>query len=1041
MIFLRCLVLLLWINGSTYAQHPVDTVLAHQYYHTADSLTEQGQYEQANNLFQQAQHIYQSIGNWEKYIACLNSIAYNLWPVAAYDSATVVAQQALQLSKKHLGADHPEAAHAYDVLGIVQEYRGELQRAVSFYKQALEIRQKHFSENHPRMADSYENLGLAACQMGDYDQALTYHQRTLSIRLQTEPSNLLSLTHSYNNLGLVYSKKGLYQEALTYYQKGLAIRRKLFGEIHPRVAVSYSHLGQIYRHQGAYNQAIACYRKSLSINSELFGETHREIAINHTGLGSVYVRKKAYNRALGHYHKALSIYRRSFGETHPGVAISCNNLGTVYVEKSSYDQALVYYQKALSINRDLFGEIHREVATNYTGLGVVYERKGIHKRALTYYQKALAVERELYGKTHPYVADRYNRLGKMCQQQGDYEQALDYYQKSMTANGISLSSATYLHHDSSLANYLDGNTFLRTLNRKAQTLAKLDDDSLSFLTYQLADRLLDELRQSYQRHSDKSAFNHTVTTLYEGALYIALKRYAATNEEIYLQQAFYFSERSKANLLTTQLTVVEAQQFGQVSDSLLALESSLRTDRAFYRSQLASADSSAYQTKLFATNQRYDSLIKTLETQYPDYYQLKYTTHTATVPDIQAQLAKSEAVISYFIGDSTYYAFVVTSNQFRVVPLMVDTTLSEQITSLRQALRQDGTSTTVYQQTAYNLYQKLLTPVVADTAFASVKKLTIIPDGMLGYLPFELLLTQPATVAREYADLPYLLRDYIVRYGYSATWLFHPFSRSRTSASDQYIAFAPQYLSTMSDSVQQLAFGRFRNQIAPLRWNQQEVKNISEYLSGASYTQQGAVERRFKEEANRYSVIHLAMHALVDDQNPMYSRLIFSADTADTREDGSLYAYELYDMEIPAELAVLSACETGYGKLERGEGIMSLAQAFAYAGCPSIVMSHWLVDDKASAQLMDYFYRYLSEGFPKDEALWQAKLAYLETASVQKAHPYFWSNFVLVGNTDPIVSSTASPKQIFYVVGALLLLLGLVGTTYQLNYRLGTNKM
>jgi CHAT domain-containing protein len=225
--------------------------------------------------------------------------------------------------------------------------------------------------------------------------------------------------------------------------------------------------------------------------------------------------------------------------------------------------------------------------------------------------------------------------------------------------------------------------------------------------------------------------------------------------------------------------------------------------------------------------------------------------------------------------------------------------------------------------------------------------------------------------------------------------------------------------------------------VAPLRWNQQEVESIGQHLSGVGYTQQAAVERRFKEEVSQYRIVHLAMHALIDDQNPMDSRLVFSQDTADIQEDGYLNAYELYDMEIPAELVVLSACETGYGKLERGEGIMSLARAFAYAGCPSIVMSHWLVDDKASAQLMDYFYRYLSEGLPKDEALRQAKQAYLETASVQKTHPFFWANFVLVGDTAPIASPPASTQRILYAAGVLLLLLGLVGTAYWFRYRLG----
>ena len=1027
--------LLLWPDEPAYAQTPADTVLARQYYQTADSLTEQGKYNEANELFRRAQRIHRTVGNWEKYIACLNSIAYNLWPVSAYDSATAMANQALRLSERYLGANHPEAARAYDVLGIVQEYRGKYAEALNFYRRSLQIRKTHYPKVHPHIADSYENLGLAAYLMGSYDTALAYHQRVLSIRLAAKPDDLLSLTYVYNNLGIVYNKKGIYNEALMNYQKALTIRRKLFGEAHPSLVSAYNNLGEVYRQQGIYNQSLVHCQKALDIGRKLFGEINREVAVSHLGLGSAYTKKGAYKEGLMHYQKALTIYLNLFDEIHPEVAIAYNNLGTAYVAKGAFKEALAHYHKALAINRNLFGEAHHEIAVNYTGLGMMYENQSVYKQAITHYEKALNVELELYGKTHPRIASSYNRLGRIHQLQGKHEQALNYYRKSMVANGISLPTPI----DSSLVptHYLDGNALLRTFIYRAQALAKLNHDSLSFLTYQLADRLLNKSRKSYWRRDDKVAFNRTITALYEGALQVGWQRYQTTRNSQYYQDIFYFSERSKANLLIDAMSRLEAQRFGLVSDTLLVQEAALRSQQAAYQLQLTQApDSSQLRNQLFTLDRQYDSLSQKLETQYPDYYQLKYATRTATVPDIQAQLVPDEAVVSYFIGDSTYYAFAITSEHFQVVPLLIDTLLSERITSLRQMLSTDSIAPGEYQQTAYELYRQLLAPVVANSAFASVKKLTIIPDGVLGYLPFELLLTQPLATETEYATLPYLLRYYTIRYGYSATWLFHPFSRPKSPATDQYIAFAPHYPATVSDTMQQLAFGRFRDQVAPLRWNQQEVESIGQHLSGVGYTQQAAVERRFKEEAKQYRIVHLAMHALVDDRNPMDSRLVFSQDTADTLEDGYLNAYELYDMEIPAELVVLSACETGYGKLERGEGIMSLARAFAYAGCPSIVMSHWLVDDKSSAQLMDYFYRYLSNGLPKDEALRQAKLAYLETASVQKTHPLFWANFVLVGDTAPIASPPASTQRILYAVGALLLLLGLVGTAYRFRYRL-----
>ena len=983
---MRLILLTLLYTGLAYssacAQSPADTTLAHEYYQTADSLSEQGKYEEANALFRQAQVIYQAAENWEKYIACLNSVAYNLWPIAAYDSATAVAQQALQLSEQYLGANHPEVARTYDVLGIVQEYDGEYSEALTYYQQALQIRKQHYLENHSDIANSYENLGLVYEELGKYDQALLYHFKVLAIRKKLYPEGHLSLADTYNNIGMTQEKEGAYNIALSFCQQALIIRKKILGKAHPDIADSYSSIGIIYEKSGAYDQALKFHQRALTIEEELFGENH------------------------------------------PNVAGIYSHIGRVYEKKGAYNQALRFQLKALSIHQKLFEEIHPYIASDYHNIGAVYKKKGLYDKALYYYKKALLVDQELFGKVNPYSVVTLINIGNLQSKQQAYLSSLDYYQQSLVANGVVFENHS-VYANPTLKHCLNRNDLFFTLKLKAEVLYTINLDALAYATYLLADSLLDQIHHSYQLQSDKIFLAHTAKQLYEGAIKTALKRYHIKQDAQYYQKAFYFSEKSKAGVLAEVLSASEAKQFGQVPDSLIALETSLKEDRSFYQSQLASADSSLHQSKLFAVNRRYDSLMQMLEAKFPDYYQLKYAARTVTVPNIQSQLSPDEAVVSYFIGDSTQYAFTITATQFQATTLPQDSLLDRRVQTLRRTIKLDSTSRTEYQQQAYALYQQLLAPVVADSLLTGIRRLTVIPDGALGYLPFELLLTQPASADTEYAALPYLMRDYTVRYGYSATWLFHPFSRSARPTQDQYIAFAPSYPASVSDSTQQLALGRFRDQVSPLRFNGQEANNIQQYLSGVALTDKEAVERRFKEEANQYRIIHLAMHALVDDENPMYSRLVFTPDATDTLEDGYLNAYELYNMELSADLAVLSACETGYGKLEQGEGIMSLARAFAYAGCPSIVMSHWTVEDAASAQLMNHFYRYLSEGLPKDEALRQAKLAYLETASLQDTHPFFWGNFVVIGDTAPIV--VPRPVWQYWLIGGgFLLAVGLV---------------
>ena len=868
------------------------------------------------------------------------------------------------------------------------------------------------SNRHFRLADSLAN-------QGQYEKALSYGRQALKVR-QGTPEDSQPIEDAYELLGTIYMEMGKYEQSLACYRRALKSSKDHGGDTHLAVARHYDNVGAAYQHQGAHDQALAYYYQALAIKKESWGEAHLSIAESYRNIGKVHQHRQAYDRALVYYRQALAIKKELIGEGHPEVALIYHNLGNTYRDQGKYDQALTYHQKALAIIRKALGTRHPSIAMSYNNLGTLHRDRQEYKPALEYHYRALDIMKQQLGAVNSRVAITYTRIGRVYHEQGNYSSALSAYRKAITANGASFPD-TSVYTNPTLEHYVDGKQLLFTLSAKAQSLFALQRDSLACDTYRVADQLLAQLSRLYATRGDKVLLVSTAKELYERAVRTALRQYHTSQDHHYLELAFYFSERSKAGVLTEALSTLEAKQFGQLPDSLLTLEASLKADRSFYQSQLVTEDSSRYKRKLFIVNQRYDSLTQVLETQYPDYYQLKYATRTVSVAAVQSQLTPEEAVITYFRADSLWYALAITTDRFQAVPLLSDTLLTAHLTAFQQELRSGSTTPARYQTSAYALYQQLLVPLIEDSLLANRSRLTIIPDGPLGYLPFELLLTERPTTETDYAELPYLLRDYTVHYGYSATWLFHPFTRSGPPAQDQYIAFAPSYADFSSDSVPSLAQGRSHVAVAPLYFNRQEASNIGQYLPGVALTDQEAVEGRFKREAHRYNVIHLAMHALVDEENPTNSRLIFSRDTTDSLEDGYLYAYELYDMELSADLAVLSACETGYGKLVQGEGIMSLARAFAYAGCSSIVMSHWLVDDAASAQLMDYFYHNLSEGLPKDEALRQAKLAYINDVPSRKAHPYFWSNFVLVGDVAPIATPMRMQAILAYVLGGLAL--------------------
>ena len=219
----------------------------------------------------------------------------------------------------------------------------------------------------------------------------------------------------------------------------------------------------------------------------------------------------------------------------------------------------------------------------------------------------------------------------------------------------------------------------------------------------------------------------------------------------------------------------------------------------------------------------------------------------------------------------------------------------------------------------------------------------------------------------------------------------------------------------------------FETNLTELAYTQDEINSAATYFGQSElFTSENASEENFKLLSGKYQVLHLAMHAIVDQQNPLLSKLIFSQADTLSPEDGYLLAREIYDLNLNADLAVLSACNTGFGKHVSGEGVMSLGHAFAFAGCPSIVMSLWPAQDQATARLMNLFYDGLSNGLSKDQALRKAKIQYLATTNDLFVHPFYWANFIVQGNPEPLHKNGTTNVGLLIAIFVLPLLLGFI---------------
>ena len=320
-----------------------------------------------------------------------------------------------------------------------------------------------------------------------------------------------------------------------------------------------------------------------------------------------------------------------------------------------------------------------------------------------------------------------------------------------------------------------------------------------------------------------------------------------------------------------------------------------------------------------------------------------------------------------------------------------------------------------YQSTGYELYKILIYPT---RQYLISDNLIVSPDNILSYLPFETIITSIKTENRNlYRKLAYLMNEYDISYTYSATFMAESV-KNNYGLFNNTIAFAPRY-STPID-IQSVLMKRQTDSgiLHDLPYARQEAEYVAHITGGKLFENDKANESVYKREAGKYDIIHLAMHTLVNDKDPMHSTLIFSQ-AKDSIDDGYLRTYEIYGIPLKAKMVVLSSCNSGTGLLYSGEGILSLARGFIYSGSQSVVMSMWEIEDRSGTEIVKKFYKYLKKGQSKSVSLRKARLDYLINSDQLRSHPYFWSALVVYGNNAPLYYS----KKLVMVVSVVVILL------------------
>lgn len=1060
----------LLITIASFAQTPEDSTLTHKSYVELDSI---GEYYYTKGDFKKALPYYQAkkekaatqYGTQDSmYVPCLGDLGLVWGKLADYKQAEKYIQEALDLSRKLWGEGSPNYVSYLNKLANVYARQGAYKQAEEAYFKATTFYKGTIEGDNSIFISSFGGLGMLYQRLGAYSKAEPLLIKTRDMVKQTKGDKHVDYSTALNNLANFYFMTGGYEEAVPLLIEAIEIDGLLLGEEHPYYAQSLNNLALLYKKLRKHDQAESLLLQTLAIDKKMLGTKHPYYAQSLSNLGDLYEETQRYAEAEPLYLEALEIKKAVLGVDHPNYAQSLSGLAVLYQSMKRYKDSEKYLLEGKRITERVYGKDHMEYTAFLNNLSAVYIASKDYDKAKELLDEALEIEERMLENQHPSYLKTLNVKGTWCLENNQLDKAWECMVWSVACNtknfkdvfpdaflGDSLAKPIAVENLSKLE-IRNNQIFLETLHLLLEISYQKYQHYLSVGEAQKAASTLEEhyaisqasiaiserIRNGFISESNKLGILKENTILVEYGLRAAL---SLSNEEV--TKAFELAEQNKSILLADALKGNRAKVLGDLPDSLIVKESDLQNEKTLLEKQLQEVNEGNEQTNLIAKRnalqQEIDLFLNRLKDQYPKYHALKYEHITAKAQDVQQYLDTDDLFLEYWVADSMTYLFAIDKNGVTLLPLKIrQKELEKGIQKLRLALsnyseigENPKAAYEHYIQAADWCYQVLLAEILQDK---KVQDLIIVTDGELGHLPFETFLTTPADQKGEdYTSLAYLIKDYNVSYHYSATLFVEAHRQiSTNTATEGLLACAASYridsLEQIDSSLLKLRLPywyELRQLLDPLPSAEQEVKVLAEDYEGTFLLKNAANEAFFKQNAANYSIIHLAMHGVLHPRSAMLSSLAFT-ENRDSVEDNFLQAYEIAQMNLNAQLVVLSACETGYGDFEQGEGIISLARSFMYAGVPSLVVSLWQVNDEVTAIIMKDFYKNMAEGMPKDQALREAKLTYLADARGWAAHPAFWSAFIQLGDKSPIAINKKGSSFYPMLIAGILLLVVLI---------------
>ncbi|WP_198439741.1 CHAT domain-containing protein [Pareuzebyella sediminis] len=828
------------------------------------------------------------------------------------------------------------------------------------------------------LADCYHDLGyrwyyknwVANKSTSDIENAVKYTKMAIKVRKEADNFDTLSLRQSMYNLAFFFKAAGDIYKSKHAYRDIISLSLNDEKENYAK-----NHLGLILIGMGDFSEALNLFKDVVRFSikkedmSELLLLAYINISDCYAAMG--YIENKD---SLDHYVKLGQnlIMKRGMESTYKSVQLKILE-GNLNLELERYDEGIKLYQQLIKSEYD--EEQIPEIV--YNNLGFCQLRAGDTLNSKISLLKSIELNSKF---SYPY-----ENLGDLSLKRREFRKGMAYYQKAIdlvigregnkTQGLPSPEELEFTQDKLSLLNHMTTMAKGWIEYYKAET--KKDYLINALATFEKADQLIDIIKSENTEFKSKLYWREQSAKLYVRAIEVS---YLLNRPE----EAYYFMERNKALLLLEDLTNEEAKEIARIPEQEAQKEFELK--RAIFLSennlqQLSNEiphDSlTAIKHTIRSQKYAYERFLDSLEKNYPQYAKFKKKIDFLALDDYRTEyLTDNKASLHYILNEKDGYGLLTTTDTLALFQLDYINQLHKDLKQLRTYLSSGISDIHTLNTISNRLFNILMPKELFD--HVKGKQLTIIPDYTLQQIPFETLVTNST-------NLDYLFKQVEIGYAYSIS-LNHFNQNNRKETSANLLGIAPIHFTLLN--------------LPELYFSKDEVRSVASIFPGQTLFNEKASKSNFMANADHHNILHLATHADIGDgENPWVA---FS--------DSKMYLKEIYAIKNHADMVVLSGCNTSSGEVMNGEGVMSLARGFFYAGAKSVVSTLWPIADEAGKDILVNFYNNLNQGLTKSTALQKAKLDYLaNTKEEELKHPYYWAGFIVLGDNSPVSNKPISP--------------------------------